>query len=207
MRCPTRVATINGRWACDGPADLPAIHALQDATTLTPLDPGAPAPAGLPDVSAAPTAALTFFEKFRVWSQAFTPAPHDAELQASLAPLGLTGQQPVTDAGADVLAALEQGYADGQTLLAARLRGGHAEVVNGWQLAFHAFDYNLDFYEVGAVDSPRWKITDPTERLVTRAAAALGGLWGNNAYEAAYLPTYVDDRGEQLVARAVTRSG
>jgi hypothetical protein len=58
------------------------------------------------------------------------------------------------------------------------------------------FDYNLDFFEVGAIDAPEWKLTD--RRLVTRALAARGGLWGNHAYEAAYSMTYKDAAGEQL---------
>ena len=47
---PTIIATIVGRWACAGADDLEPVHALQDAITLTPLDPtavgaGLPAPA------------------------------------------------------------------------------------------------------------------------------------------------------------------
>ncbi|WP_235035828.1 DUF1254 domain-containing protein [Curtobacterium sp. 18060] len=34
---PTTVASIVGRWAVSSDDDLPAVHALQDATTLTPL--------------------------------------------------------------------------------------------------------------------------------------------------------------------------
>jgi hypothetical protein len=33
---PTKVATIVGRWACDGPADLAAVQALQSNLTLEP---------------------------------------------------------------------------------------------------------------------------------------------------------------------------
>ena len=37
IRFPTRIATIVGRWACDGVDDLPAVHALQDATDADPV--------------------------------------------------------------------------------------------------------------------------------------------------------------------------
>ena len=37
---PTRVATIVGRWACDGPADLPAVARLQEQLRLSPHDAG-----------------------------------------------------------------------------------------------------------------------------------------------------------------------
>ena len=44
IHSPTRVASIVGRWACAGEADLPAVYALQDATTLATR----PRPAGRP---------------------------------------------------------------------------------------------------------------------------------------------------------------
>jgi hypothetical protein len=36
IRFPTRIGVIVGRWACDGPDDLPRVRSLQQATTLTP---------------------------------------------------------------------------------------------------------------------------------------------------------------------------
>jgi hypothetical protein len=38
IEAPASVATIVGRWACAGPADLPAVHALQSELTLDALD-------------------------------------------------------------------------------------------------------------------------------------------------------------------------
>src|SRR3954447_25694400 len=66
IRFPTTVASIVGRWSVAGDEDLPAVHALQDATTLTPVDADATA-AGLaiPDPSA--PAELAFLERLRVW--------------------------------------------------------------------------------------------------------------------------------------------
>ncbi len=46
IRFPTTVASIVGRWAVASDQDLPAVHALQDATILTPVDSSA-VPAGL----------------------------------------------------------------------------------------------------------------------------------------------------------------
>ena len=65
----------------------------------------------------------------------------------------------------------------------------------------HVFDYNLDYFETGALDDPQFKITDPKVRIVERAAAAMGGLWGNHAYEAVYIMTYHDDHGDQLTGQ------
>lgn len=155
-----------GRWAVSGDDELPAVHALQDATTLTPRNPDAvPAGLALPDPGV-PESAL-FLEKLRVWSQQFPPAPRDRPLQASLASTGIAVV-------------------------------GDSPEVNGWKLTFHAFDYNLDYFEIGALDDDRFKIIDPEVRIPERAAAALGGLWGNHPYEAAYIVSYVDDHGDQL---------
>ena len=192
IRVPTRVASIVGRWAVDGHDDLAAVHALQDATTLTPLDTSA-VPEGLPSVAPAESEAMTFWQRYLAWTLAFPPAERDIPVQRSFAPLGLTGGSPLdTDA-------LVAGYGAGKDGLDAVLAsGGSNPLVNGWNLTYHSFDYNLDFYEVGSIDDPAFKIADPQLRIIQRAGAALGGLWGNQSFEAAYIATYVDDLGEQL---------
>lgn len=141
---------------------------------------------------------MGFWAKYRTWSQAFPPAPRDRDLQQSFAPLGLTGHAPLESAALES-AALASGFAAGeQTLEQLLASGGGNALVNGWNLTYHSFDYNLDFFEVGSLDDPRFKINDPQRRIVQRAGAALGGLWGNQAFEAAYIATYIDDRGEPL---------
>ncbi|APE33167.1 hypothetical protein BOX37_03395 [Nocardia mangyaensis] len=194
---PTTVASIVGRWACAGDADLPVVHALQDATTLTPLDPDA-RPAGLPTPDPAVDPDLLFLEKLRLWSQAFPPAPRDRELQDSLAPIGIDQVGPSPYVNAETADALRAGVQDGAHNLDTALKHGSSPEVNGWTLTLHAFDYNLDYFEVGALDDPRFKIADPKLRIIERAAAAKGGLWGNHAYEAAYIVTYLDGQGAQL---------
>ena len=201
---PTRVATIVGRWAVDGEDDLPAVHALQDALALTPLEPSGAAPEGVPAVPEGPSEALTFFERMRVWSQAFPPAEHDREALASYHELGITGAAPIADQPDAVRAALEAGYAVGKEALEASLRTG-VPLTDGWQLNLHAFDYNTDFLGIGTIDAPEWTMADPKTRYAHRAAAALGGLWGNHAYEAAYVATYVDADGDQLSGEHVYR--
>jgi hypothetical protein len=44
----------------------------------------------------------------------------------------------------------------------------------------------------------RIEIREPDPQDLT-AVAAKAGLWGNHGYEAAYVMTYVDDHGDQLV--------
>ncbi len=196
---PTRVASIVGRWACAGEEDLAAVAALQDATTLTPLEAEA-VPVGIPQPDASDSEALLFFDKLRLWSHAFPGADRDQPLQESLTPLGINDpDNSVASADPSIVEALSDGYTNGAEVLKKVLTsGGNSPVVNGWKQTFHVFDYNLDFYQVGALDDPAFKITDPKMRIVERAASAAGGLWGNHAYEAAYIMTYVDDRGEQL---------
>lgn len=206
IRFPTTVASIVGRWAVNGDADLQTVHALQDATTLTPLDPDA-APVGLaaPDPRVPETA--LFLEKLRIWSQQFPPAPRDLPLQESLASTGITapGPSPYAEISLTDAARLVGDLSAAEETLHTALTHGSSPQVNGWMLTFHAFDYNLDYFEIGALDDDRFRMTDPKHRIVERAAAALGGLWGNHAYEAAYIITYVDDRGEQLTgARTYT---
>ena len=200
IRFPTTVASIVGRWAVASDDDLPAVHALQDATTLTPVDADADA-VGLAAPDPAVPDELMFLEKLRVWSQQFPPADRDKPLQESLAPLGIDARRRLAvprRSRRTSVASLAAGLEEAKATLHQALVSGHSPEVNGWKLTFHAFDYNLDFFEVGALDDDRFKIADPKLRIVERAAAAIGGLWGNHPYEAAYIMTYVDDRGEQL---------
>src|SRR5437764_867583 len=105
---PTTVGTIVGRWACDGPADLGAVQALQNGLSLEPH--GSPAPlSGIPAPAAVP-AGLAFFEQMRTWMQAFPPSAPDQAYQKRFAPLGLLDQAtPYDDCPPDRARALAAG--------------------------------------------------------------------------------------------------
>lgn len=193
IHAPTDVVSMVGRWAVDDDSDLAAVHALQDAMSLS-----GPVGRGLPETTSQGSEALDFWERFRVWSRAFPAAPRDRELEASFAELGITGETPVGDLGPGAIARLESAFTDGVVALDGILRSGSAPIVNGWQMTLHVFDYNLDYFEVGAIDDPQWKAPEGLQRLALRAGSAKGGLWGNHGYEAAYVMTYLDDQGEQL---------
>ncbi|MFD3743874.1 DUF1254 domain-containing protein [Nocardia sp. NPDC058633] len=199
IRFPTAVGVIVGRWACAGEADLPAVHALQDATTLTPVDRAAQ-PSGLPSPDPTVAPDLMFLEKVRVWSQAYPPAERDRALQDSLAEIGLTtaGASPYLSPAPDRASTLRAGLGEGQEELSKAMTGGGIDKQNGWHLMLHIFDYNVDFFEVGTLDDENFKITDPARRIVARAVAAKAGLWGNHGYEAAYAMIYADDAGQPL---------
>jgi hypothetical protein len=195
---PTAVGTIVGRWACDGPADLAAVQALQRGLSLEPY--GTPAAtAGIPAPAAVP-AELAFFEQLRTWMQAFPPSAADRGYQQRFAPLGLLDvASPYPHCPPGMANALTAGAdAARQQIETALKQGGLAPVVNGWTLTYHMFDYNLDHLGPGTIDDPAWKIPDRTASYLARALAARGGLWGNHGYEAAYPMTYTDADGDQL---------
>ena len=198
---PTNVATIVGRWACDGLADLDAVQALQSGLSLEPFGTPAP-PVGLPAPAAVP-AELAFFEQMRAWMQAFPPSGPDRAYEQRFAPLGLLGPATsYTDCPPGLAEALTVGAdAAKQQMDAALTAGGLAPVVNGWTLTFHMFDYNLDHLGPGTIDDPAWKITNRDTSYLARALAARAGLWGNHGYEAAYPMTYTDADGDQLDGR------
>ena len=198
---PTQVATIVGRWACDGPADLDAVRTLQGKLALKPQGTptaatGIPAPAEVP-------ADLAFFEQLRTWMQAFPPSAQDQNYQQRFAALGLLDpDSPYSDCPPELAEALTAGADTAKQKIEAALNaGGLAPVVNGWTLTFHMFDYNLDHLGLGTIDDPAWKIADREASYLARALAARGGLWGNHGYEAAYPMTYVDAGGDQLDGR------
>ena len=195
IRCPTALATIVGRFAVTGEEDMPAVRELQGALRLTPSGAGA----GLPEPDARVREPLRFFEQLRVWGQAFPPAERDRVYQQRFEPLGLfAAQTPYADPEPAFARALEQGLKAGRAALEAALRSGSSPKQNGWDLTYHVFDYNLDFFEVGALDDARWQLPDGPARYVQRAAAARGGLLGNHGYEAAYAQVYVDADGAPL---------
>ena len=201
---PTNVATIVGRWAVDGDADLPAVAALQAAMTLSPAGAAPGAVAGLPQPATGVADDLLFFERLRVWTQAYPPAPRDLEYQARFEPLGLLAEEsPFVDPDPALAAALRDGLRAGKEQLEQSLRNSPAPKQHGWDLTYHIFDYNLDHFEVGALDAPQWKMAAPDAvRYLVRAGAARGGLWGNHGYEAAYAMVYEDGDGDALDGNA-----
>ncbi|MFI6446321.1 DUF1254 domain-containing protein [Kitasatospora sp. NPDC050543] len=196
---PTRVASIIGRYACDGPDDLPRVRALQEQLSLRPLEPGGVV-AGLPQPDAAVPSELAFFEKLRIWSAAFPPAEPDREYQQRFAPLGLLdeGPSPYRAAAADWTAALVKGLAAGKQRIEEATRPPENQPVGDWNANLHLFDYNLDFFGPGTLEDPEWRIADRRAAYLTRAVAARAGLWGNHAYEAVYLSSHADAEGRQL---------
>jgi len=197
---PTRVCSIVGRLGCDGEQDLPAVRALQEQLSITPLAAEGAPPAGVPEPDSAVLSDIAFFEKLRVWMQAFPPSGPDREYQQRFAPLGLseTGDSPYASATPDLAADLTAGLAAGRERLEQIARAESQPKLNGWRSALHALDFNVDWFEIGTIDDPSWRLDDRVQAHVARAMVARGGLWGNHGYEAAYFITFEDGDGTQL---------
>jgi hypothetical protein len=201
IRVPTMIATLIARFAAG-----PGVHELQDRLTIQRMYPyarldGLPAPQpGVPDE-------LLFLESLRRGLGAFPPSPAERRYQRRFAPLGLFegGNSPYPTMPWDHRLALRDGLERGREALEEAATTAHAAPVNGWTNDLHAFDYNLDYFEVGTVDAPLWTSPDRDTAHVARAVAARTRLWGNHAYEAVYPAVHKDRDGVRLTgARAYT---
>ncbi len=198
VRAPTDVAMIVGRVQVNGAADAPAVHAIEDQFTLTPLNEGPAEGAPIPEPDPAVPEALEWWDRFRVELAAFPPPAADAPLLAIAETLGLTASEsPYVDADPELAEALVAGAKAGQEMIETLAKGG-TPAASGWASALHSFDYNTDSFGVGTIDAPEWRIDDRATAYATRAAAARGGLFGNHGYEANYEMVWVDADGEQL---------
>lgn len=176
VSAPTGIFMIVGRVQVDGKADLPAVHALQDQFTITPLSvrDGGPAPAtsGAPGPDPRVREDLQWWERLRAALIAFPPPPADARFVEHAARLGATAVESLYVNPDPALAeALVAGAAAGQQKIEVLMQGAGQDAINGWNSAMHGFDYNLDHLGLGTLDSPDWKIPDRGEAYATGAAS------------------------------------
>jgi hypothetical protein len=199
IEAPSAIFVIVGRIQVNGDDDTPAVHALQDAFALRPLDPDVnPVGTGLPTPDARVKPDVSWWEQFRVALAAFPPPADDRPFLDTAASLGLTGPgASLVDIDADLAEILSEGRQQAEATLES-LSKTVVQIVDGWSSAMHAFDYNLDHCGPGTIDTPEWKIADRTTAYVTRAVAARLGLWGNHGYEARYDILWEDENGDDL---------
>lgn len=203
VHAPSGVFVIVGRIAVNGEADLPAAHALQGQFTLTALSvyqgvaKAAPV-AGVPQGDGRVGPDLRWWEEFRVALAAFPPPAADAPFLAICQEFGLTAaQSPYADPDPALASILVAGGKAAEEKLEELIKSA-AKPVNGWQSTLRLFDYNDDYFEIGTLQDPQWRIPDRPVAYVTRAVAARAGLWGNHGYEAAYQIIYVDADNQPL---------
>ncbi|MFF0045789.1 DUF1254 domain-containing protein [Streptomyces sp. NBC_01550] len=195
---PTSVVSVVGRIACDGPDDVERVRALQKQLTLTHLEPGTHR-TGLPAPDNDVPEQLRFFEQLRVWMADFPPAAGDCAYQDRFQPLGLLeeGPSPYVSADPVLVRALVEGMERGRARVA---EAGRPGAVDGgrWVMDPHLFDYNLDRFGVGTIDSPEWKMADREASYLVRAVAARVAPWGTHGYEAVFAHTSHDADGRRL---------
>jgi hypothetical protein len=207
VRAPTNIFHVVGRYAVADEADILATRVLMEDTWVTPLsrypEQADNSQREFGDWDLAPynpdvRKKLIWWEKFRAWSQLFPPSAEEREYLQKFEPLGLLDQEsPYLKPRPGLSKLLQTAQKKGQEFIETTSKGG-GEKVNGWAVITHVFDFNLDFFEVGTIDAPEWKIADRTKARGARAVAAHLGLWGNHAYEAAYALVWTDEHGEQL---------
>jgi hypothetical protein len=203
VRAPSGVFAIVGRIAVNGEADLPAAHALQDQFTLTALsvyrgDAEAAPVAGVPRADDRVGADLTWWEEFRVALAAFPPPAADAPFLAICEEFGLAAvESPYSQPDPTLAKILAAGQQAAEQKIEELIKTA-AKPVNGWQNTLRVFDYNDDYFEIGALTDPQWRIPDRKIAYVTRTLAARAGLWGNHGYEANYQIVYVDGDNQPL---------
>ncbi|MGF1466666.1 MAG: DUF1254 domain-containing protein [Sandaracinaceae bacterium] len=210
LRTPTRFFTVVGRVSVDGQGDVPAARRVQEQTWVTPLSlyPERPErderaigdrPVGAYDQEVPEE--LVFWDKLRVWMQLNPPPEAERAYVARFEPLGLLAvgpESPYRNPRPELRRALTAGREVAEEALEERLTAGGNTTPHGWQFLLHLFDYNLDHFGVGTIDSDEWKIGDRQAAFQARAFAARAGLWGNHGYEAAYAGILVDSEGRQL---------
>jgi hypothetical protein len=198
IEVPTRVFSIVGRLQLDGEAELPAVHAIQDQFTLSPLGTRGEI-AGVPAADPGVGGDLAWWDKFRMYLSAFPPPDGDMAFVDGCRTLGLLEMNSAYRNPEPALAAtLAAGAKAGQDLIEQLAGSGAGEPRNGWTTAMHLFDYNVDRLGPGTFDSNDWKIADRKQAYVTRAVAARAGLWGNHGYEALYMFVWTDENGQPL---------
>ncbi|MFC4224446.1 DUF1254 domain-containing protein [Lysinibacter cavernae] len=189
VQASTNVVSIVGRFACTGPDDIPAVTAVQDATTITPLHPEN-ALAGIPSPPEQADDAQQFWAEAQAWSAAFPAPQEEQELVDSFTSFWSATSD--TDAR-------RAGYAEGIAQLEEATKHGNSPVYNGWTVGLHLFDYNLYNLGLGTIDEPRWRNENQEQRILDRAIACRLGLWGNHAYEAVYAQAFTDIEQNPLV--------
>jgi hypothetical protein len=170
------------------PVDMPNVEKVQAGYKAQPLSAflKQPAPPAAPKIDFFPatTAAINtnFYEYLDAALQFVPPSPEDMNIRARLARIGIGPGKTLgfRDLSAAQKAAVAQGLKEGGNKVDKWLASGMKNV-NGWNIG--------SFFGDRAFFNGDW---------LTRAAAARGGLYGNDAVEATYPFAFTDAAGEPL---------
>jgi len=184
----TPFALAGYRTQLFNPADMPNVVKVQAGYKVQPLSAflKQPAPPAAPKIDFVPatTAGIktNYYEYLDAALQFVPESPDDKDVRARLATIGIGPVKTfeLKDLSPEHKAAVLQGMKDGDGKVDKELASG-VKNVNGWNVG--AFFGDRAFYK------GNW---------LKRAAAAKGGLYGNDAVEAVYPFTRTDATGEPL---------
>lgn len=183
---------ILARTEIKSPDDLPNVHAIQEQYQCRPLSSfiGEPAPPPAPEINFPPydpaeAQSAEFIGYFNFLLGQLEVHPSEQELIAGFGKIGIG---PGWEFDPDMLdpeirQAIEEGVASGQAKIEEEI-GNLGTQKNGWILLSKAFG-NRERMQ---------------GRYLTRAAAAMWGIWGNDDEETLYPSTYIDVDGDSLDA-------
>lgn len=196
IQFPTPIGIIIMRYAINGTEDMVNVRRLQEKTKLMPVEPQKNR-----DFTAKENnviEGLDFFNEGVSYMRRNPASEKDrVTIERKFIDLKLDDYEEASEEIRQALSkANDQGLEYLRTLLSNQ-KLKH-EYSNGWDMNLHAFDYNDTYFEMGAINSPKYIIQDREEAITTRALAALSGLWGNHAYEAAYFALWEDENGVSL---------
>lgn len=195
IKSPTEMVWLVGRTQTNGARDYPAVRAIQDKYTLTPLSawgkaytpPKTSEPAADVDTTTPPPEqvakmdAATFFGRLNNLMVGNPPTAADAPAMERFAKLGLAPGKSFDPKTLDpaVAAALDEGMQAGHAKLIEEAKKPHGTKVNGWEvMAANTANFGTDYNY--------------------RAVVALVGLGANLPADATYPHAVVDAEGQPL---------
>jgi hypothetical protein len=184
----TPFAVAGYRTQLFNPGDMPNVEKVQAGYRAQPLSAflRQPSPPAAPNINFLPATSAgiktNFFEYLDAALQFVPPAPEDKDVRARLATIGVGPDKTFEfkNLSEERKAAVLQGMKEGDDKVDKLLTSGMKDV-NGWKIG--SFFGDRAFYKGD------WLL---------RAAAAKGGIYGNDAVEATYPITRVDAKGEAL---------
>ena len=188
FRSTTQFSLAAYRTQLYNPADMPNVVKIQAGYKVQPLSaylkqpapPAAPA-VNFPKINNAMV--KTGFLGYLAFALQFAPAgPEEKEIRAKLSQLGVEAGKPFDGKALspEQMAAIGEGMKDGEAKVEQYLKSGMKDI-NGWQVG--------SLFGDAAFFNGNW---------LQRAAAAKGGIYGNNAVEAMYPFTKSLANGEVL---------
>ena len=188
FRSGTQFSLVIYRTQLFGPEDMPKVVKVQSGYKVQPLSqylkqpapPPAPA-VNFPKINA--EMVKTGFFDYLGFALQFAPAgPDEKDIRAKLARLGIGAGKTFAfkDLAPEQQAAVAQGMKDGEAKIEKYLASGQKNI-NGWEVG--------SLFGDRAFYSGDW---------LKRAAAAKGGIFGNDAVEAMYPMTKTLDNGQPL---------